>query len=234
VPEQLSKQYNMSYYINLNKISLDEYKKILKSADLLPSRKMLLENVDHELDLIKKQGIKNLADLLSALKNKNKLQAFAEQSGVSEDYLTILNREIKGYHPRPNKLRDFPDLEKKMVEKLEEMGFTNTLKLYDKVVTPQQRKELAQFLGAPEREIFKLTKLTDLSRIKWVNHTFANVLYQAGFDTVEKVASADYKELYKKVKKLNEEQHLYKGHIGLNDMKRCVEAAKDVPWEIEY
>lgn len=224
----------MSYYIDLNNISLDEYSKILKSADLLPSRKMLLENVDRNLESIKKQGVKNLADLLSALKNKNKLQAFAEQSGVPEDYLAVLNREIKGYLPKPNKLKDFPGLNKEMILKLEEIGITNTLKLYDKVLTPQKRKELAQALGIPKSEILQLTKLTDLSRIKWVNHTFANVLYLAGFDMLEKVASADYHNLYEKVKKLNEQQHLYKGHIGLNDMKRCIEAAKDVPQEIEY
>ena len=80
----------------------------------------------------------------------------------------------------------------------------------------------------------KLTKLTDLSRIRWVNHTFAFVLLEAGYDTVEKVANSDYKELYEKVKKLNEERNLYKGHIGLHDMKLCVEAAQDVSFEIEY
>ena len=71
-------------------------------------------------------------------------------------------------------------------------------------------------------------------RIKWVNHTFAYVLLEAGYDTAEKVADADYKELYEKVKKLNEEREIYKGHIGVHDMKLCVEAAKDVSLEVEY
>ena len=80
----------------------------------------------------------------------------------------------------------------------------------------------------------KLAKLTDLSRIRWVNHTFAYVLLEAGYDTAEKVAAADYKALYETVKTLNEEREIYKGHIGVHDMKLCVEAAEDVSLEIEY
>ncbi|MCK4732829.1 MAG: hypothetical protein KAT65_10280, partial [Methanophagales archaeon] len=69
---------------------------------------------------------------------------------------------------------------------------------------------------------------------RWVNHTFAYVLLEAKYDTVEKVANADYKELYETIKQLNDERELYKGHIGLHDMKLCVEAAKDVSLDIEY
>jgi hypothetical protein len=33
---------------------------------------------------------------------------------------------------------------------------------------------------------------------------------------------------------LNAERKIYKGNIGVNDMKRCVEAAKGLDFEIEY
>ncbi len=76
--------------------------------------------------------------------------------------------------------------------------------------------------------------MIDLSRIKWVNHTFANVLYEAGYDTVEKVAKADPAVLYETIKALNEKRQLYKGHIGKNDMQLCIEFANDVPLDISY
>jgi hypothetical protein len=60
------------------------------------------------------------------------------------------------------------------------------------------------------------------------------MLYAIGIDTVEKVAKADYVELYKNIIQINKAQHYYKGQIGLNDMKLFVNAAKDVPLEIEY
>ena len=84
------------------------------------------------------------------------------------------------------------------------------------------------------RQIEKLAHLTDLSRIRWVNHTFASVLYKADYDSVEKVAHADYQTLYEDVKKLNDERNLYKGQIGVHDMKLCVEAAQDVSLEVEF
>ena len=82
----------MGYYIDLKNISLDAYKEILKSADLLPSRMVLKENIDAVFDAISTQKIENVDELRIALKNNNKLQDFSKQSGIPEDYLRILIR----------------------------------------------------------------------------------------------------------------------------------------------
>ena len=224
----------MGYYIDLENISIDNYKEILKSADLLPSRMILKSNIDHNFDLVKKQNIRNIDELMKMSKNKKKLQDFSKQSGLNEDYLTILIREIKSYRQIPNKIKDFPSIADDMILKFENIGIKNTLQLFNKVLTCNSRLEISKQTGIDENEVLKITKLTDLSRIRWVNHTFAYVLFEAKYDTVEKVANADYKELYETVKQLNGERKLYKGHIGLHDMKLCVEAAKDVSLEIVY
>ncbi len=92
----------MGYYIDLEKISTDKYKEILKSADLLPSRMILKEDINKNFDILKNQTVKNLDELLKILKNKKKLQDFSIQSGLNENYLTILVREIKSYRPNLN------------------------------------------------------------------------------------------------------------------------------------
>lgn len=79
-----------------------------------------------------------------------------------------------------------------------------------------------------------ITRATDLSRIKWVGHTFAYVLLKTGYDTAEKVANADYKELYLTIKQLNKEQTIYNGYIGEHDMKLCIEAAAILDFDVEY
>ena len=224
----------MGYYIDLKSISIDDYKGKLKSADLLPSRKILKTNIDEIFDTIKKQEIGNIDELRRSLNNKNKLQDFSQRSGIEENYLEILIREINSYRQSPNKIRDFPGLSENVILKLENIGINNTLQLFDKVLTPQSRNDLSNQSGISEGGILKLAKLADLCRIRWVNHTFAYVLLEAGYDTAEKVANADHQELYKEVRKLNEEKEIYKGHIGLHDMKLCVEAAKDLSFEIEY
>ena len=224
----------MGYYIDLENISIDNYKETLKSADLLPSRMILKENIDTNFDIIKNQTVQNVDKLLKVLKNKKKLQAFSKQSGLNDNYLTILVREIKSYRQSPNKLIDFPSIAEDVILKFENIGIKNTLQLFDKVLTAKNRLKISKQTGIDKHEVLRITKLTDLSRIRWVNHTFAYVLFEAKYDTVEKVANSNYKKLYETVKQLNEDRKLYKGHIGLHDMKLCVEAAKDVVLEIKY
>jgi hypothetical protein len=224
----------MGYYVDLKNISIDEYKEILKSADLLPSQMVLKENIDDIFRNIKKQKIDNVEELRKALNSKNKLQNFSKQSGISEDYLKILIRNVNSYRQRPNRIKDFPCVSENVILELENLGIKNTLQLFDKILTPQNRNRLSTQAGISEGDILRLAKLTDLCRIRWVNHTFAYVLLEAGYDTAEKVADADYQELYEKVKKLNEEREIFKGHIGVHDMKLCVEAARGLSFEIEY
>jgi hypothetical protein len=224
----------MGYYIDLKSISVDKYKEILKTAELIPSWKILEKDIDKNLDIIKKNNIRNLDELLIALKDKDKIQKFSEQSGLQEDYLTVLKRVVNGYRQKPNRIKDFTCVTDDTVVKLEKEGIKNTLKLYDMILTDEKRKAISNKTGISKDEIVKLTKLTDLSRIRWVNHTFAYVLLEAGYDSAEKVANADYQELYKTVKQLNEERKIYNAHIGVRDMKIVVEAAKDLKFEIEY
>ena len=73
---QLQKQQQvnkMGYYINLEKISIDNYKEILITANLLPSRIILKNNIEDNFKLIKKQKITNLQELFDTLKTKKKL-----------------------------------------------------------------------------------------------------------------------------------------------------------------
>ncbi|MBI9108890.1 MAG: hypothetical protein JEZ04_19260 [Spirochaetales bacterium] len=51
------------------------------------------------------------------------------------------------------------------------------------ILTADKRELLSKKTGIDKNEILKLTKLTDLSRIRWVNHTFAYI-------TVENIFSS--------------------------------------------
>ena len=224
----------MGYYIDLKGISIDKYKEILKTAELIPSWKILESDIDKNLDIIKKSNIKNLDELLIALRDKDKVKEFSKQTGLQENYLAVLKRVVNGYRQKPNRIKDFTCVTEDTVIRLEKAGIKNTLKLYDLILTDEKREVLSNKTGINKDEIMKITKLTDLSRIRWVNHTFAYVLLEAGYNTVEKVANADYRELYETVKQLNEERNIYNAHIGMRDMKMVVEAAKDLNFEIEY
>ena len=224
----------MGYFIDLKSISIDTYKEILKTTELIPSWKVLGEDIEKNLDSIKKQDIENLNELLIALKDKRTIQEFSKQSGLPAKYLEVLKRVVNGYRQKPNKIKDFPCIPENIVNTLEKLGIKNTLQLYDHILTPQKRNDFSQKVGMSQDEILKLTKLTDLSRIRWVNHTFAYVLLESGYDTAEKVANADDKKLYATIKQLNEERKIYNAHIGERDMKMVIESAQGLDVEIEF
>lgn len=224
----------MGYYIDLQKISLAQYKEMLASTDLIPSWMPLRDDLKETLHTLKKHGVQNLAELLEALKNKGKLQEFSAKSGLSEAYLALLKRMVSGYRPKPNRIKDFPGLDQDVVLTLEGLGIKNTFQLFDHLKTPEARQLFSGETEFDKDTVLRLTRLTDLSRIRWVNHTFAYVLLEAGYRSVEEVVDAHPQKLYETIKQLNSETNFYKAHIGLRDMKRCIEAAQRVPLDIQY
>lgn len=224
----------MGYYIDLGKITIDAYLTKLESAYLPPSRLILKEKLDERFGYFKSIGIKNVKELIQLLKKKDKFAVLSNVDCLSGDYLTILLRELNSTLPKPNKITDFTGISKDTISKLEKTGIKNTEKLYDKVIKKADRSKLAETIKITERDILELTKLTDLSRIKWVGVTYAQILYDLGIDTVEKVSKSDPIDLHTMINQMIKKKNIFKGSIGLTDVKILIEAATEIPLEIEY
>lgn len=224
----------MGYYIDIEKITLDEYKEILRSAYMIPSRQMLKEDIDANIEVFKSLGINNVLQLQSLLKSKAKVQSVSNGTGLDEKYLNALRLELSAYTEKPTKIAEFTCLENGTAEKLEEIGIKDTFELYERILTDESRRALSKETKISIEEIEKAARLADLSRIRWVNHTFACVLYFSGYDSVEKIAKSDYEKLYVDVKTINDREGLFKGNIGQNDMKLVVELAGALPKDIIY
>jgi hypothetical protein len=223
-----------NYYINLETISLSDYKNELQNTELLPSRNIIKEEIENRFNILGQHEVKNLNDVLTLLKTPEKINAFARASGLSEEYLSILKREIASSQPKPVTLSEFPGIKKKTAKHLEKLGIKNTKQLFNFIKTDVQRKDLCKQTGISFDEILELTKLTDVSRIKWVGANFARLLVDSPYDTLEKVSKANYANIYEALVKINKERKYFKGMFGLNDMKLCVIAAKKVPKAITY
>lgn len=224
----------MSYYIDLKAISIDELENIISEADLVKSRMILKESIHENFLRLKDRGIENTENLFNILKNKVKLRELSTESGISEQYLIILIRELKGFRQAPNKLRDFPGLSGDVCSALEKEGIKNSLQLYERVLTAPDRTELAEVTGLSEEKVLYLAGLADLSRIRWVNHTFAYMLMESGYQSASDVAAADINDMHKKVNKINKEKNFYRAQIGLHDMKLTTDSAKFLIQDIKY
>ena len=222
------------YQINLEKFSLDEFKNKISESELIPSRKILKDNIDARFKVLKDNNIHNLQDFTNILKTPKKTREFAKKSGLPEDYLLILRREVNSYTPKPVNLEKFPGVEKETVNKLKSAGIKNTAHLFKKVKTPEDRRKLAAELEISEEEILELTKLTDLSRIKWVGPVFARIFLDSGTDTAEKVSEADAGSFYKKLVELNQEKKYTKAKFLESDVVLCINISKMVPKTMKY
>lgn len=214
----------MGYYIDLEKITIDAYRKKLESAYLPPSRMILKDKLDERFGYFQNLGIKNVKGLIQLLKQKDKFAELSKIDCISADYLTILLRELNSTLPKPNKLADFTGISKNTIDNLEKIGISNTKKLYDKVIKKSDRQKLADSTGINYQDILEQTKLADLSRIKWVGVTYAQMLYDLGVDTVEKVSKSDPVDLHARINQMIKEKNIFKGAIGLNDVKILVKS----------
>ena len=88
----------------------------------------------------------------------------------------------------PFPLKDFRKINPKHVEKLEALGIRNANQMLEASKTRRKREELVARTGIPAEAILELVKLSDLTRIFGVKSIRARLYYDAGIDTVNKMA----------------------------------------------
>ncbi len=225
----------MGYYLNIENLSLEQYKQKIATSYLPPSRKILKENLDERFKSLLNAGFKNVSELRNALNNKKRLLELQNDlKGLSLDYLKILRRELNSLFPKPVSFHEFQCLPDGVSDVLKKNGIENTLQLYSKVFTKQDRIALKEKLSVSNQEILKITSLCDLSRLKWVGATFACMLFELDFCTVKKISVSDPEILHESINKLNKEQNIFKGHIGLNDIRILIHEAKYLSQDIIF
>jgi hypothetical protein len=224
----------MGYYIDLSAMPIDALKNRLLTGDLLKSRMPLREDIESHFKAIKKNGVKNTGELTRALKSKKDVEAFTEKTGIPTDYITLLRREINSWLPQPRKIKDFPLLADDVKDAFLQIGIKTTVDLYDRILTPAGRKDLSTKTGISGKQVEQLARLTDFCRLQYVNETFATLLVEAGYETIQSVANADSEELQKKVNTVYKTLLLSKCTIGLNDMRYLIRLAADATSEIRW
>ena len=222
------------YHIDLEKFSLGEFKRVLETGRLLPSERILGEKITERFAVLESIGIANLQDLTDALSTKKKVERFAQESGLPRDYLVILRRRTGAYTPKPVDLIKFPGIEPQYVERLAAVGIKHSKHLFEQARFKQDRAELAMLADVPGDVLLELVKLSDLVRAPYVGAVYARILYEAGADTLEKLAESAPEELLVRMTAVNEEQQITKAAMPNEDLGPWLETVKLIPKMIEY
>lgn len=221
----------MAYHIDAETISLKNLQKRIEGTDLVPSRASLLEQLELKMKALEQQGIRTLARLRNELKTSKRLEALAKVTKIETQYLTLLRREIEGYFPKPFALKSFDWLPKSEIAKLERNGIKDTAALYDATDNRQKRAALAKATGIEGDILETLAQLADLTRVQWVSPTAARMVIESGYKSAAELAGADACELDEAFVRVNAGNRLFKGRIGLRDVKRLIHAAQYIEKE---
>lgn len=222
------------YHIDLERFSLEKFRDILNTGEVLPGRKILKEKISERFEILESMGIRNLKELIEALKTKAKVERLSQESGLPKDYLIILRREANSYIPRPVNLKDIPGVDSEYIDRLAAVGIKHTKHLFERARFKRDRAELSRLVNVPSDALLELVKLSDLARIGGVGPVFARIFLDAGIDTLEKLSNSSAGEVFERIIAVNKEKGYTKVMATLKDVKLCVNTARELPKVIEY
>ncbi|MCP4165331.1 MAG: DUF4332 domain-containing protein [Chloroflexi bacterium] len=217
------------YHINAEKYSLQRFKNNLRSRDMIPSRVKLKDDLEERFQILKNSGITNHKELIHALKTKSTIEQFSKETGLSIEYLTLLNREAKSYLPNPIRLEKFPGVPRKYVEKLETFGIKNSRQLFNAARDKDDRVLLSQTTGIPIEILNELVGLSDLSRVYGVGPVFARMIFDVGIKSIREFAkhtAEDFVRIYEK-------ETGKKADFGVSEIEFSLELAKELEIAVE-
>lgn len=119
-------------------------------------------------------------------------------------------------------------------EKFRNAGITNTSELLANSKTKAQRQKLADTTGVSEKELLRFANMADLFRINGVAQEFAELLEEAGVDTVSELAQRNAENLSVKMEEVNEAKKLTRRTPSLKEVEKWIAEAKSLPRELEY
>jgi len=119
-------------------------------------------------------------------------------------------------------------------EKLRTAGITSTEKLLKEGATPKGRKDIAEKAGVSEKLVLEWVNHVDLFRVKGVGQEYADLLEEAGVDTIPELAQRNPENLYQKVVEVNEAKKLVRALPSQKQVTDWVEQAKQLPRMINY
>jgi hypothetical protein len=222
------------YYIDLDAFSLDKFRRLLETGEVLPGRRILKEQIPERFAVLESMGIHTLADLHQTLKTKKRVEKFAQECGLPLDYVVILRREANSYLPKPVNLRDFPDIDLDCVAQLEAVGVKHSKHLLERARTPEARAELCAQTGVPRERVLELVRLSDLARVNGVGPVFARLYVEAGIYDLDELLSRSPEALRQELLAINKAKGYTRAMVSLKDVVYCIEFAKELPRIIQY
>ena len=121
-----------------------------------------------------------------------------------------------------------------MTARLKALGIRTTDKLLEASKTVKDRRILAQNLDIDEQTILRWANLTDRMRIKGVREPYAELLKDAGVDTVKELKYRNPEHLARAMAEANAKRRRVRLLPSEKRVGRWIEAARRLDQKIKY
>lgn len=132
------------------------------------------------------------------------------------------------------KLEQVEGIGLKYANDLRKAGVRSTASLLEKGATPAGRKEIASASGIGKALILEWVNHVDLFRIKGVGEEYADLLEEAGVDTVVELAQRNPDNLYTRILEINAQKKLVRRPPSKKMVGGWIQQAKKLPRKISY
>jgi predicted RecB family nuclease len=121
-----------------------------------------------------------------------------------------------------------------MTARLKAIGIRTTEKLLEAAKSAKGRKDLAQNLGVDEHVVLRWANLADRMRIKGVREPYAQLLQDAGVDTVKELKYRNPGRLAEAMSAANSKHKRVRLLPSQKRVAAWIEAAKKLDQKIKY
>jgi hypothetical protein len=214
-----------TFEINLAAISLDKFRDMLALGYLVPSRLLLREEIEIRFQKITENGIHTLEDLLATVKSKPRYAELISKAGLSEDYATLLKREVQSYIVKPMKLSDLTFIDKSILDRLSANGIVTTKDVFELI----QELGIERFIDQTDlaaEEGKQLECYADLSRVIGMGPQSINWFYNSGIRTVKDLLRLSNAEIIERLNKANSDQKYSRIELKEKDIQYCRQKAE--------
>jgi predicted flap endonuclease-1-like 5' DNA nuclease len=118
--------------------------------------------------------------------------------------------------------------------KLKDAGVETVEALLEAGATPRGRQELEEKTGLSPKLILEWVNLADLMRIKGVGEEYADLLEEAGVDTVKELRNRNPDNLHAKILEVNEQKKLVRRPPTRDMVAQWVQQAQELPPKLTY
>ncbi len=139
---------------------------------------------------VERQGL----DAKNILRGLALYYKFSSNASLSNLANALREERLAASRPKFN-LRDFRGLDSKDVARLEALGIRTTEQMLTAGQSPASRQALTEKSGVALETLLEMVKLSDLARLEGVKAIRARLYYDAGMDTLEKLAGSDPQQL---------------------------------------